>query len=71
MFKKLSSDINKNDTIILIEYFVDVTGKYYYTLYESNDKSIKRYIAMTSIKDNKVHVDSLRVLDVPDEILKW
>lgn len=70
MFEKLSPAILKNDTIILMEYFVSIDGFYYCTLYESNDKSIKRYVAETSIKNRKVYVDSLRFLDGPDEILK-
>lgn len=70
MFEKLSPDIHKNDTIILMEYFVDVIGRYYTTLYESNAKSTKRYVSAISIKNKKVQVDSLRLSDMSDEILK-
>ena len=70
MFENLSPEILSNDTIILLEYFSDIHRTYYYTIYESNDKSIKSYIAATSIKSGKFYVDSLRASNIDDKILK-
>jgi hypothetical protein len=69
MFKSLSPDIMNNDTIILLEYFTSVNGNYVYTIYESNNKSIKKYVAQKSIRDRGVYVDSLKASNIPDKIL--
>lgn len=71
MLEKLPSNLLENDTIVFMEYFSDGVGVgYYCTIYKSSDKSVERYIAKRSIKENKVCVDSLIVLDVPDKILE-
>ena len=70
MFSKLPSNVLKNDTIIFIEYFTDgMSVGYYCTIYQSSDKSVNGYVAKKSIKDKKVHVDSLMILNFPDKIL--
>jgi hypothetical protein len=70
MIKNLSPEIVKNDTIILLEYFTGVNGNYSYTLYESTTRQVKRYVAQKSIRNRKVYVDSLRISNIPDKILK-
>ncbi|MDR1091599.1 MAG: hypothetical protein LBL79_11030 [Prevotella sp.] len=70
LYKSLSEDILKNDSIILLEYFTSSNWNYSYTLYESNNKSVKMYVATRSIKNKKVQVDLSRVSNIPDKILK-
>lgn len=70
MFENLSPSIVNNDTIILLEYFTSVNGNYSCTLYESNTRQAKKYVAQKSIKNRRVYVDSLRVLNIPDKMLK-
>ncbi len=71
MLEKLPSDIIKNDTIIIMEYFPDGTGgSYSATIYESDKKKRTRYGIQKSIKKGKVQIDSLFPIDLPDPILK-
>jgi len=71
MFRHLSSDIIKNDTIIILESFYSVNGNYSVTIYGSNNKHIERYVTQRSIKKGKIHIDSLVLYpNIPDKILE-
>ena len=69
MIETLSPEIIENDTIILMEYFTNVNGNYSCTIYESKNRLTNRYIAQRSMKKNRIYVDSLVSLNIPDKIL--
>lgn len=70
LYKSLAEDILKNDTIIFLEYFTSSNLNYSYTFYESNTRQAKKYVAQKSVKNGRVHIDSLRMSNIPDKILK-
>lgn len=70
MLEKLSPDILKNDTIIIIEGFYGFNGHYFVSIHESNNNKNRYYIAKSSIKEGKVHVDSLMLYpNAPNKVL--
>lgn len=70
LYESLSPAIMQNDTIIFLERFESSLGNYWCTIYESNNKQTRQYVAQKSIRNGIVHIDSLTISKVPDKILK-
>ena len=63
MLAKLSADIMKNDTIIIMERFTATRLSYAVTIYESNKRRISGYRLQRRIQGGQVLADSLVSID--------